>query len=99
MDPVLKGIKAGRGISKSIPKNHNMIGLRKERRTMTREEFEAWLLKELKKIRKKYHEYCPEDPYLSMTIGANDSDYILANNTHWKCWCEHEINMFWKEEK
>lgn len=60
---------------------------------MTQKEFESFLLEKLLEIRKVYNEYCPEDPYLTMCLNS-DGNLIHANNTHWKDWCEHKVELY-----
>ena len=59
---------------------------------MSREEFEKYLVDELKKIRAVYEKYCPEDPYLSMCINAGGSVY--ANNSYWEGWCKNKVDVY-----
>lgn len=63
---------------------------------MTRKEFEDYLVEKLEEIREVYNEYCPEDPYLTMTLHSGGKT-ISANNTYWEKWCKNKVDV-WSEK-
>jgi hypothetical protein len=67
---------------------------------MTNEEVKKAILEHLIEIDKIVREYCPEDPYLTMTLNVRGSEYgyISFNNSYWEHSDSKAINATFRKE-
>ena len=67
---------------------------------MTNEEVKKAILEHLIEINKIMRDYCPEDPYLTMSLNVRGSEYeyISFNNSYWDHSDGKDINATFRKE-